>query len=85
MATPEIIKDLGFSKTEIGLLGAIFSWVYASMQLPAGWFIDKCGAKRVYFVSIILWSVATALTGMANTLVMFIIARIFLGIGEAPT
>ncbi|MCM3676092.1 MFS transporter [Peribacillus simplex] len=85
IATPEIMKDLGFSKTDIGLLGAIFSWVYASMQLPAGWLIDKYGAKRVYFVSIILWSVATALTGMANTLVMFIIARIFLGIGEAPT
>ncbi|YCI78943.1 MFS transporter [Bacillus sp. R1-10] len=85
IATPEIMKDLGFSKTDIGLLGAIFSWVYASMQLPAGWLIDRYGAKRVYFVSIILWSVATALTGMANTLVMFIIARVFLGIGEAPT
>ncbi|HEK9100687.1 MFS transporter [Bacillus pfraonensis] len=84
IATPEIMKDLDFTKTQIGLLGTIFAWVYATIQLPAGWLIDKYGAKRIYFIAIMLWSVATALTGILNSFFMFIIARILLGIGEAP-
>ena len=49
IATPEIMKDLDFTKTQIGLLGTIFAWVYATMQLPAGWLIDKYGAKKNLF------------------------------------
>ena len=46
IAAPEMMKDLGLSVTEIGLLGTFFSWSYALMQLPSGWLIDRFGTKR---------------------------------------
>ena len=41
-----MMKELNLTKTDIGLLGTVFSWSYALMQLPAGWLIDRFGTKR---------------------------------------
>ncbi|MGO4492759.1 hypothetical protein AB4Y86_11835 [Arthrobacter sp. 2YAF22_2] len=32
IAAPEMIKQLALTKTDIGLLGTVFSWVYAFSQ-----------------------------------------------------
>jgi sugar phosphate permease len=41
IAAPHMIAELGLTKTDIGLMGAVFSWTYAVCQLPAGYLIDK--------------------------------------------
>lgn len=46
IAAPQMMKDLGLTATDIGLLGTVFSWSYALMQLPAGWLIDRFGTKK---------------------------------------
>ncbi|MFE4144812.1 MFS transporter [Peribacillus sp. YIM B13472] len=84
IAAPEMMKDLGLSVTEIGLLGTFFSWSYALMQLPSGWLIDRFGTKKVYTIALIWWSGATILTGGVHKMSSFIAARILLGVGEAP-
>src|SRR5690625_7005624 len=52
IAAPFMMEDLGLSNTDIGLMGAVFSWTYAFCQLPAGYLIDKIGPRRMYFISI---------------------------------
>ncbi|GLU31962.1 MFS transporter [Trinickia caryophylli] len=84
IAAPGMIQDLGLTRTQIGLLGTVFSWTYAVMQLPAGWIIDRFGAKRAYAVGMIWWSVATWLTGVAGSIAGLIAMRAMLAIGEAP-
>ena len=84
IAAPAMIKELNLNNTDIGLMGTIFSWTYAFMQLPSGWLIDRFGAKRVYSIAVAWWSVATALTGACNKLSTLLGARFLLGIGEAP-
>ncbi|MGE6718006.1 MFS transporter [Peribacillus frigoritolerans] len=84
IAAPEMMKELGLSMTEIGLLGTFFSWSYALMQLPSGWLIDRFGTKKVYTIALIWWSGATILTGAVHKMSSFIAARILLGVGEAP-
>ncbi|MBT2605818.1 MFS transporter [Bacillus sp. ISL-53] len=84
IAAPEMMKELGLSVTEIGLLGTFFSWSYALMQLPSGWLIDRFGTKKVYTIALIWWSGATILTGAVHKMGSFIAARILLGVGEAP-
>lgn len=59
IAAPHMIAELGLTKTDIGLMGAVFSWTYALCQLPAGYLIDKLGARRMYFAAVGIWSVAT--------------------------
>jgi len=84
IAAPAMIKDLHLNNTHIGLMGTVFSWTYAVMQLPSGWLIDKFGAKRMFSIAVLWWSVATALTGACNKIGTLIGARFLLGVGEAP-
>ncbi|MGZ4161204.1 MAG: MFS transporter [Neobacillus sp.] len=84
IAAPAMIKELKLNNTDIGLMGTVFSWTYAVMQLPSGWLIDRFGAKRVYAVAVLWWSIATALTGACNKLLTLVGARFLLGVGEAP-
>lgn len=84
IAAPGMIHDLGLTRTQIGLLGTVFAWTYAVMQLPAGWIIDRFGAKRAYAVGMIWWSVATWLTGVVGSIAGLVVMRVLLAVGEAP-
>lgn len=84
VAAPEMMRDLKLSNADIGLLGTVFSLVYAVFQLPSGWLIDKLGAKKVYSFAIILWSGATVLTGICSSKLGLVFARGILGVTEAP-
>ncbi|MBA9027327.1 MULTISPECIES: MFS transporter [Bacillaceae] len=84
IAAPKMMPELGLSVTDIGLLGAFFSWSYAIMQLPSGWLIDRFGAKKLYSIGILVWSASVFFSGMASALWVFILLRVILGVGEAP-
>jgi sugar phosphate permease len=84
IAAPGMIHDLGLTRTQIGLLGTVFSWTYAVMQLPAGWIIDRFGAKKAYAIAMIWWSVAMWLTGVVGSISGLIVMRALLAVGEAP-
>ena len=84
IAAPGMIHELGLTRTQIGLLGSVFAWTYAVMQLPAGWVIDRFGAKRAYALGMIWWSVATWLTGVVGSMSGLLVMRALLAVGEAP-
>lgn len=84
IAAPALIEELGLTRTDIGLLGTVFSWTYAFAQLPAGWLVDKLGARRMYFLAIAGWSIATGLMAVGSTMWHFITFRFLLGAAEAP-
>lgn len=84
IAAPQMIDELGLTRTDIGLLGAVFSWTYAFAQLPTGWLVDKLGARRAYFLAIATWSIATALMATGQRLGHFVLFRALLGVTEAP-
>ncbi len=85
----EIVKvesfqnELVLDRDRIGLVLAAFFYAYALAQVPAGWFSDRFGARGMMTFYIGLWSVFTALTGLAGGLVTLLIARIGCGIAQA--
>ncbi len=48
VAAPFMAKDLNLSKAGIGIVLSSFFWIYAFMQVPAGWIVDRFGTKRAY-------------------------------------
>lgn len=84
IAAPKMISELGLTQTDIGLLGSIFSWTYAIFQLPSGYLIDKIGPRRMYYLSLGVWSIATALMALGQTMLHFVTFRFLLGVGESP-
>ena len=84
IANQTISHELNFTPTEMGLLLSVFSWAYAVMQLPIGGLLDRFGARLTLGIGICLWSLAQATLGLLSSLQAMILARIGLGIGEAP-
>ena len=83
IAAPEIAKEFGLSKGAMGLVLAAFAWAYALGQVPAGWFGDRFGPKKVLTVIMSWWSVAAIATGAALGMTSLFSARFLLGLGEA--
>ena len=48
VAAPFMARDLGLSKAGVGIVLSSFFWVYAFMQVPAGWIVDRFGTRRAY-------------------------------------
>ena len=68
----------------MGVLLSAFLWTYALGQAPAGALVDRFEPRRVLAGSMGLWSAAQAAAGLATGLPSLIVARLALGVGEAP-
>lgn len=84
VANEYIRADLGLSLGQMGLLLSAFSWSYALCQLPVGALVDKVGPRWLLGIGLVVWSLAQAAGGLASSFGWFVLARIALGIGEAP-
>ena len=85
VAAPFISADLNLSKAEMGVLLSSFFWVYAFMQMPAGWVVDRFGVRRAYSLGFVFWSLASALTGLGVGMASLLGLRIATGAGQAIT
>ena len=84
VANPLIRHDLGLSIADMGLLLSAFLWAYAFFQLPGGALVDRVGPRRLLAAGMTVWSVAQVAGGFVTSFWQFSIARVFLGLGEAP-
>ena len=82
-AAPLIQDELHLSATQLGFLLSAFFWTYVTAMVPAGWLAERYGARRVLACGVVIWSVATLLTGLANGLIMLLVLRLLLGLGES--
>ncbi|MCK2053018.1 MFS transporter [Methylobacterium sp. 37f] len=81
----EIMKDLGMSNTQFGLILSAFAYPYAIFQVIGGSVGDKFGARRTLLVCGLIWASATILTGLVGGLISLFLARVLLGFGEGAT
>ncbi|MFD9948849.1 MFS transporter [Nonomuraea sp. NPDC059023] len=82
VALPFIGAEYDLSKTEQGWLITVFSLVYLLCQVPGGILADRFGARRQLMVSLVLWSIFTALTGLAWGLAALLVIRALFGVGQ---
>jgi ACS family D-galactonate transporter-like MFS transporter len=84
VAAPLISKDLNIGPALMGVVLSAFSWTYALAQLPGGAMLDRFGTRLTYAVSLVLWSICTALQGFAVNVGTLLGARMAMGAAEAP-
>ncbi|NIF80459.1 MFS transporter [Paraburkholderia sp. Cy-641] len=84
IAAIHIRADLGLSATQIGALLSMWSIAYAVFNIPAGYFIDRLGVRKLASVAIFLWSIAQLAGGCVSGFTQLLISRFLLGITEAP-
>ena len=65
-----------------GLLGTAFLVTYMISAPIFGWLADRMSRWLIIGASVILWSAATAASGLAGTFAMFFAMRLLVGVGE---
>jgi MFS family permease len=78
-----IRRELALSDTALGLLGTVFTLLYAVVGLPLGRLSDKTERKWILAAGVFVWSLLTAMSGIARSFSQLIVARLGVGVGEA--
>lgn len=59
--------------------------VYAGMQVPVGLLLDRFGSRRILLVGVVLLTAAQAAFAFAESYPVALVARVFVGLGDAMT
>jgi MFS transporter, Spinster family, sphingosine-1-phosphate transporter len=80
---PVLRRDLGFSDTQLGLVGTLFLWVYSLCMPLTGRLADVVRRDRLVLSSLVLWSLATLGTGLSTSAPAFLFWRAVMGVTES--
>jgi MFS transporter, ACS family, D-galactonate transporter len=83
IAAPLLKEELGISASQLGILLSAFFWTYTAWLFVCGFFIDCFDVNRVLALGFLLWSLATAATGLVHGFAMLLVMRLMLGLGES--
>ena len=83
IAAPMLKDELGISAAKLGVLLSAFFWTYACSQLFSGWLVDRFNVNWVFAAGFILWSAATAMTGIVQAFSALLVLRLLLGMSES--
>jgi MFS family permease len=75
----QLQPDLHIGNTEVGLLSSVALIVGAIAAIPVGLLVDRAPRVKMLAGSIVLWSVATAASGAADTYTHLLLTRLALG------
>ncbi|WP_241709941.1 MFS transporter [Arthrobacter bambusae] len=83
VALPEIRNDLGGGLSGLQWIVTGYTLMFSALQLFAGSFSDRVGARRAYGIGMIVFSVASVACGFSPSLPALIAGRVLQGIGAA--
>lgn len=79
-----IKADLQLSDSAIGFLtGVALALFYVTAGIPLSIIADRTNRRNMVAWALVAWSVVTAICGLAQTYWQLLVARIFVGVGEA--
>lgn len=82
-AKSDISADLGINDAVFGWVFGAFAVGYTLMMIPSGWLADRYGPRKTLAVSVLLWSILTALTGWVQGTAILLIVRCLFGLAES--
>jgi len=79
-----IKEELGLSDKQIGIVGGFaFAMFYATLGIPLALLADRMNRRNIIAGAVAVWSVMTAVCGLAGNFLQLVLARIGVGVGEA--
>jgi len=79
---PFVKADYGVSYTEIGLALAAFNIVTAALQTPAGFLVDRLGARALLIAGLVIGASAFVIVGLVNSFWVLVAMFALAGIGN---
>jgi len=93
IAGETMMKDLGLTELQFGMVLAAFAWGYGLFQLPGGLFGEKVGGRLSMGLIVFAWGILTLFTGLVPGpsviplvagLWLLIALRFLMGAAQAP-
>jgi predicted MFS family arabinose efflux permease len=78
---PELIRDLGVSASDLGLLTSAYLLAFGAFQLPLGLLLDRYGPRRVEATLLLIAAAGCASFAFAASLGGLVTARALIGLG----
>ncbi len=78
-------ERFGISAAHLSTFAVLQLLVYAGMQVPVGLILDRFGSRRVMLVGLATLTLAQAAFALAESYPVALIARVFVGVGDAMT
>ena len=82
-AVPDQGADL--SPSQLGVVFSAFFFGYAAFCFVGGYASDRLGARNVFGIASIVWSVFCGLTAAVFSFASLLVIRVIFGMGEGPT
>lgn len=80
---PDLVRDIGLSAGELGLLTAAYLFAFSMFQLPLGILLDRYGPRRVQATLVAIGGIGALTFAMAESIAVLTIARAIIGLGFA--
>lgn len=80
---PQLRVQLGFSNTQLGLIAAIFLWVYSLSSVAMGRLADICRRDVLIVACLVLWSLATLGSALSRSPDTFLGWEAVIGLSES--
>ena len=79
----QLVRDIGLSPSELGLMTASYLAAFALLQLPLGVLLDRYGPRRVQTILMMVAAAGAALFAVGQDGLTLTIARALIGFGVA--
>ena len=81
---PLLNEDLGISYTMLGAMLSLRGIMSSGMQMPAGFLVDRYGAKTLLSLGLAFCAIGTIMMATAVNYWMILVGCVVLGIGNSP-
>ena len=78
-----VAEDLGLTLAQVGIIGSIYTWVFAIVQFGSGSILDKFGARRVLPIAAAFVTLGAFLFANAPNIWGLLLAQVCLAIGAS--
>lgn len=80
---PYIKEDFQLTDTQLGMLASIVNISITVMVIPTGYLVDRWSRKYMMGIMTFVWSLATGACALTGSYAHLLMARFFVGAGEA--
>lgn len=81
IVNPAVKQDIGLSVAQVGIVAAIYTWVFALCQFFSGALLDRFGARRVLLPAILFVCVGVFIFANATSFETLLLSQLFIAIG----
>lgn len=81
--THQLMQAFQMGAAGLGILGSVFFFAYAGMQIPAGLLLDRYSARNVLTIAVLISAFGVLLFSITSNFTVAAVARFLVGFGSA--